>query len=71
MGRTLGFAVSDEEHAAIRAEADALGISVSLYLYRQVFDKPNAFKRSGRPAKERPTKETRNDNQDGLWAMTG
>lgn len=76
MARTLGLNVTDEEHAALMAEAEELGISASLLMYRRIFNKPDARRRAGRPRKKQPEPVSSRSTQPALddeerWAMTG
>ena len=57
--------MSPEEKAQLEAEAKADGVSVSLLIYRRVFDKPDAERRVGRKPKH-----ARNQ-AEGLFPMTG
>lgn len=57
--------VSPEEKAQLEADAKAAGVSVSLLMYRRIFDKPDAERRVGRKPKH-----PRNQ-PEGLFPMTG
>lgn len=55
MARTTAAQVflDEEEKAELEALAAAEGVSVSLFLYRRAFNKPDANHRVGRPPKPR------------------
>lgn len=60
----VALRVSREEKDALQAEADSLGITVSVLIYRKLFDKPDAQRqRFGTPRGDH--------DEEGLFRMTG
>lgn len=70
--KTLGLRVTTQEKAALEAEAAAEGITLSVLLYRRVFDKPDARRPRGRRRKhEREQPEGLFDDSGLGLGLTG
>lgn len=59
--------MTHEEKQMLEDAAKREGVSVSLYMYRRIFNEPTAMRRPGRRPKHQATPQ----NEDGLFKMTG
>lgn len=57
--------LTTEEKKQLQRMADAEGVSLSLFMYRRVFNKPDAERPRGRKPKHA------RDQDEGLFAKTG